>query len=384
MKALERIYKRQQKSTPTPAAEKEQEKVMQRLPAIFEANHMPCKYDFGYCSLDKNARRLVETIIAKQKELIAQQAYEEAVLHFNNTARLTVPSLCGQDYYALVAKYQLALALSFLGQYEQAAQYMNETGTMSAGDREDCFFSEHQYFALYLRQWQEAAISQGKPGIIITALPRSASAFLTYAIAEILDVPVLRASMGSFPHHVVVRNWAHNLSQGGCVTHEHFSGGSENIAQLAAAGVKKVYVQIRDPRATAWSYLHHTAPSYKQRNETVTIEDIVHTEYYPHAIRWIESWLDAQEKFKDTIDIEFLSYNEVVGDIEKILRRMLTARYYLEIRNYMRKTSSPDFKPIHFRTGQKEEWREHIRKELQDTMWDITPDRVKELLKMER
>ncbi len=345
---------------------------------------MSCRYDFGNNSLDKTAHGLIEEIAARQQELIGQQKYQEAVNHFNNAVPLVVSTHYDDGYYKLVAGYQLALAFSFLGRHAEAVQCMNETGTMSAGDREDSLFSEHQYFALYLREKQQTAMRAGKPAIVLTALPRSASGFLTYAIAEILDVPVLRASMGSFPNHTVVKNWAHNIAEGGCVTHEHFSGIEENIQQLIWAGVRNVYVQIRDPRAAAWSYLHHTAPSYRQRGETLTLEDIMHTEYYPYAIAWIESWLDAQNEFKDKINIEFLPYDEVVRDTRTILLRLLTSQYRPEIDQYMKKTATADFKPMHFRHGEKEEWRTHFSEALQGEAWNQTPLRVRELLKMKR
>ncbi|MDX2074218.1 MAG: hypothetical protein SFX19_07650 [Alphaproteobacteria bacterium] len=355
------------------------------MPAsIFEANHMASSYDFGNNSLDNSRRKHIEEIVSTQKSLMGKQHYQEAVSFFRNAVPLLVPPDCSKDYYQLVAKYQLALGLCALGEQAEAAHLMNETGTMSCGERENPFFSEHQYFALYLRSQQEAAMAAGKPSVILTALPRSASGFLSYAIAEILGVPVLRASMGSFPHHAVVRNWAQNIAQGGAVTHEHFDGSEQNINQLLQAGVKKIYVQIRDPRAAAWSYLHHTASSYRQRGETVTLEDIMHTEYYPHAIAWIESWLDAQKKFKDEIAIEFLPYDEVVGDTRSVLLRLLTGQYQPEIDQYMKKTVAADFKPMHFRKGQQEEWRSHFSETLQEEAWSQTPQEIRELLKMKR
>ena len=316
--------------------------------------------------------------------MIAKKQYQEAVVYFCNAVPLTVGTHYNNDYYKLVTHYQQAMILSSLGKYSEAAQCMNETGAMSAGDRQDHLFSDHQAHALSLRAKQMTAIEAGKPGFLITALPRSASAFLSYAIADILDVPVLRASMGSFPHHTVVKNWAYNIGQGGCVTHDHFCGMEINIRQLIEAGIKKVYVQVRDPRAAAWSYLHHTAPSYRQQKQEVIIDDIIHREYYPHAIRWIESWIKAQEKYSDDIAVEFLLYDEVVCYTEKILLRLLTPQHYPEISEYLKKTSAPDFKPIHFRKGQKGEWREFIPKELQDVMWNMTSERVRNLLKMER
>lgn len=103
------------------------------------------------------------------------------------------------------------------------------------------------------KEKQEIAISQGIPFLPIVGMQKSASLFLSVLFSEFYDIPIARFTFGSSVHTVVVEKFLKTMMLGGCTTHGNFTPNRRNLGKLKSAGLKKLVVQLRDPRSAALS-----------------------------------------------------------------------------------------------------------------------------------
>ena len=90
------------------------------------------------------------------------------------------------------------------GDTESAAAHMDAVGICPGGDDEGNSLIEHVAWATIFAYHQASAIKRGVPTMMITALPKSASASISYLLAELLDCPVARCSFPGYMHATVV------------------------------------------------------------------------------------------------------------------------------------------------------------------------------------
>src|SRR5690606_7208323 len=121
------------------------------------------------------------------------------------------------------------------------------------GPYDDQIASNYLLTSALVEIQRKKAKSRGARGLLISSLPKSASEFLCYTIAEALDIPVVRVSLGNPFFGVIRSEWVRDVFADGGITHDHFGATPENLAELRRANVKDIVVLVRDPRAVAWS-----------------------------------------------------------------------------------------------------------------------------------
>lgn len=114
---------------------------------------------------------------------------------------------------------------------------------------------------------QECAVARGAPCLLVSSLPRSASVFFSYRMAEALGVPV-----GSITHHEgrshILASILTGFARGGAINHDHFLPSPHNVALLRQAGVSRVLLRLRDPRDILVSLIHKAAAEEAKPSHT--------------------------------------------------------------------------------------------------------------------
>ena len=104
---------------------------------------------------------------------------------------------------------------------------------------------------------QRAAIAREIPSILLITMPKSGSVYTAMRLSEVLDAPQCRISLDLIPVDHVIPSWVESFAMGGAVCQEHLDASTENLQILAASGVKKLQIHLRDPRQATLSWVHH-------------------------------------------------------------------------------------------------------------------------------
>lgn len=325
------------------------------------------------------------SLLAELAHLEGQGRYHAAVSRFLAHLPIHAPALYPEGYFRNQLGYLWALLAAQRGDAREAAEAMTRAQVGSAGDWDDLVFSEHVLRANEMAERQRQAIAAGKPGILITALPKSASAFLSNLLADALDMPLLRTSIGSFPKRTVVPGWMRQVAQGGCVTHDHFDGSRANLTPIVQSGFRVMFVQVRDPRAALWSYSHfertvmNTLPVHD-------FEELIDLFYVP-ANAWIASWLEAAQSLVGNPRIVILHYGDVAKDPVGLCAAVLEAygagRFAPDVKAFLDAKGEATKPSQNFRSGNDEQWREQLAESVRDRLWDLTPPVVRDFMQMQ-
>jgi hypothetical protein len=281
-------------------------------------------------------------------------------------------AFCGEALH-----YHLGLLYAHVGDPERAAYHFEQSGTYP-GDGGNPMFLDQQIDATQRRAHQQAAAQRGIPSIIMTALPRSASASLTQTIAHLLDIPVMRVSCGRFPDFPIVPRWLNAFTPGGAILHDHFGAVPYNLEVLREGNVREVFVRVRDPRPAVCSHVllsdRKLATVGRQDYEERVIR--IYTEAF---IPWLTQWIAVADADAG-LQVRWLRHPpSAVGDAAReILAHLASDHPVLE--SYCAKTM-PEIK-ANFVVGNDQTWRKAISRKGQRRLWAATPDSVRGLLNL--
>lgn len=174
---------------------------------------------------------------------------------------------------------------------------------------------------------RKKAKSRGVRGLLISSLPKSASEFLCYTIAEALDIPVVRVSLGNPFLGTIRSEWVKEVFEGGGITHDHFGATPENLAELRQANVRDIVILVRDPRAVAWSAMKMQeiwspywgsglvdAHFVENNLSEVDLDAQLFHPFLQTTIKangWIEGWLKAMADPYNNINVHFVRFQEL-------------------------------------------------------------------------
>lgn len=314
--------------------------------------------------------------------------------------------------------YNLALVLERAERFDEARDYMERSELDAAPDGEPLLYPSMVLAAAHVRGLQEASLQKRHSrSVIITSLPRSASGFVSSTIAELLDAPLARISVAD----CVVERWAKQAERGGIVTHNHFPASGGNVEALLRAGVRRLFVQIRDPREAIWSLHHHFVDLYRLHREhssnvleRTTLRAELDAEIqsftprvswwpthyrYPQAldesagaaevesfwrgaylahIRWLEDWMHAARGRSD-LEVHFVRYDEVRRAPFEVFESILALTGNLVEESVLRSRLAVQEKPHGYRAGDPDDWRQMPARS-QELLWTLTPQPVREFL----
>lgn len=240
-----------------------------------------------------------------------------------------------------------------------------------------------------LRRLQARA--RGVPGVLLTCLPKSASEFLCYTLADVLDVPIVRATIGNPLEGVILEKWMREITRGGCIMHDHFGARPENLAALKQCGIGHIHVLIRDPRAVAFSLRNMgeemgVAESVSERFGIVSKgdHDANDSSYFCSSVallsRWIEMWMEASAS---GIEVRFVHFADLTADPAGVMGGMLDTSGAAKYRDRLVTTLAERGKGSNFRSGNDQAWRQRIAADVAHDAWSLIAQPVRELLDLE-
>lgn len=261
--------------------------------------------------------------------------------------------------------YYFALFCLRAGRRDLFQELSAVTGPLRS-DTEVLEYGEHRRRVGELLPRQRAAVEAGAPSILILSLPKSASAFVSNALADMLGLAPVRLD---YDDGAIDDGLLRHFALGGCVTHNHLPATARNLAALRRlwAG-RPVFIQLRDPRAAIWSMHHHV----NGRRRKACLEEVV-AAHYGQFVDWIDGWLSAQELVSG---VELVRFEQVAADAEAVFRRILE-------RCGAPSSALDDWKArggseaaYNLRSGDPDEWRRALPADLQDRLRQATPRRV--------
>jgi hypothetical protein len=179
------------------------------------------------------------------------------------------------------------------------------------------------------------------PPVLLIALPKSGSVYLQRALRRTLQVEVRHIGSAGMTGSNFRYADLCRFARGNVVSREHLQPRGYLVEVLAAYGVKKLVLHIRDPRAAIVSWTRHMDRLLADRGlqlVELSCELLVPNAYvdwaFPERLRWqvenklptfvswIEDWLQL---VRDTRDVEFLvtDYQALCDDARGLLMQML-------------------------------------------------------------
>ena len=256
-------------------------------------------------------------------------------------------------------------------------------------------------------QMQQSGLERGLPPIFINTQFKSGSVFLRGALEKGLDIPFIFLNpQGVSP--ILVDSWLEDFARGGAVCQHHRPVEQVLFSKLAAFGIDKIWLHLRDPRQTTLSAIHHYSrvlvegpPSAKdemQRHlpkgylDWAMAKKIDHylgrhkdIASFPHAseaaseaggeshiaakrdplqsfrkqVLWIDEWLDrAANELDEDLEVRVIDFTDMKAGIGDYLRKLLD---FFEIDESQFDFSTLQERPepgqAHFRKGETDEWR---------------------------
>jgi hypothetical protein len=287
-----------------------------------------------------------------------------------------------EPYCAEALNFHLGLLEAYSGRPEAMAEHIRLSRTMPCGQDEH-LFSDHVAICLVARQHQLDAMARKLPPILLTCMPRSASATLAFSLAQLINAPVLHTAIGKFPQYFIAPSWLDVFLQGGAVTQDHFVLNEFNFAVLKARGPLDVFVTIRDPRAAARSQVHWVARMGE--NNLATLEQRIERECVDNFIPWLQSWIDGSRDPASPLRIHMIKFQDVVSDLSETVRRIARTLQteFPAMASYAERTEVEEVR-IHFKQGDDNAWRSEVGEATRQRLWDAcTPD-IRELLHLAR
>jgi len=214
------------------------------------------------------------------------------------------------------------------------------------------------------------AQAAGRPAMLITTVPKSASESIWNRLAAGLGLAQSHVSIGLFPDCALVPARVRDLAAGGIIAKEHIAPTPYNLDSLRAAGIDRLVVHLRDPRQATLSWAHFVRDDVGKRPlgpiwrkivpparvleaglEAVVDWCVEH--YLPRLIDFARDWAEVQAKPAGGLAVRCLSFEQYVANEAAYLREVLDL-YDLDQAGFAAETRA---ETVHWRKGETAEWR---------------------------
>jgi hypothetical protein len=179
---------------------------------------------------------------------------------------------------------------------------------------------------------QLAALERGVPAFVFIAMQKSASEYIRSVLLSATGAPLLYPDLGSHPHNFLIPRAVERVARGGCVTRLHLDASSHNLGVLARAGLTRLAVHLRDPRAATLSFTHHLARIDEQEFDRFRLYHdpplpsdyrsssfeaqlawcLEH--YFPAALRIAEGWHELARAGTSSLTLRLTTYEDFTLD----------------------------------------------------------------------
>ncbi len=179
--------------------------------------------------------------------------------------------------------------------------------------------------------------------LLTTGVPRSATTFVRQALSRTLSFPIIPiCNSATIYQQLIPEKLFEFVASPGAISGQHMPATEFNLRFLEAAGIKRISVQVRDPRDAIISWWHHLEMASAQQQTwqryvhyatglvsrdyaSFTVEqklrDIVQ-HAYPGFQAWMKDWarvIDSDRRFT----VHVLRYEDFVADPRSAIRALL-------------------------------------------------------------
>jgi hypothetical protein len=233
--------------------------------------------------------------------------------------------------------------------------------------------------------------------IVLSTLPKSASAFIWMSLSSGLSLQPVRVStwtgVDGYSEIIDSEELAKLIGKGGAVVQGHFF--PIPFTTYAINTLQKILVHVRDPRQTVISWAHYLAdPDYVGRQahnnfakvlSHLTLEDRVDwaiDTFLPLQIQYLNSWMSGVQNQSIKPSVHFLKQEDLVNDPTAYFNSILD--FYSIDRKLFTHPESPTVGKLHFRGGKTDEWRQALLSDQITSVQRLVSDELLEFYGWER
>jgi hypothetical protein len=312
---------------------------------------------------------LFATRLAHEARVLSLSSNRRAVDFLVQSVGVVAEQTKNEDYFQDALNYLCGLLYAHANMPIEAADAIAASNVLP-GSGGDPLFHDAVAESVALAHAQDAAISRGAPAVVLSCMPRAASATLTQTLAKILGAPLFRVSVGWFPNYGLIPAWLRRFLRGGGILHDHFGASDFNLAVLSEFGVRDVPVLVRDPRAAAASYARWVFGA----DAALHLEACYSEAYIP----WLRGWLTAEER--SGIDVHWIRSEDVTSGAESLRAIVTSILDEPSLDEDAAERSS--LVSANFSIGNPDHWRLLASSDLQSRMWGLIPGEIVELLEL--
>ena len=231
------------------------------------------------------------------------------------------------------------------------------------------------------------AKARGLPGILLNSLPKSASESIWNKLAEGLGMAQGHVSLGLFPDCCLFPHRVRLLAEGGLIAKEHIPATPHNLDTLATCGIRKLVLNLRDPRQASLSWAHFVKNDVSMRllapiwRKIVPPQEVLDgnfaglldwtiERYLPLSLTWIAGWTEEMRRGDAaTVRVHAARFETF---------RQEPATYFTELLDFLEIepaafSSTATAETVHLRRGATDEWRGVFSPAQAERAWSEIP-----------
>ena len=158
------------------------------------------------------------------------------------------------------------------------------------------------------------------------------------------------------------------------------SPGAGNLDAQLAAGVRRIAVQVRDPRQALISFLFVdiVKSTIPERPPLGREEPWNATEYYRAEVQWLSEWAEVEARPPAGLEVRLLSFEELIGGYSAYFHELWSFfGIHLPVETIgeaLEGLKAPGSLSVgNFRKGATDEWRGVISPKERERMWELMP-----------
>jgi hypothetical protein len=221
------------------------------------------------------------------------------------------------------------------------------------------------------------------PPIFFNTLPKSGSVYILTTLQRGLGTRVTKLARGTFPHDMLNGAALHAFAKGNAIGQEHLDASTYNLT-LLARHLGRWCVHLRDPRAAAFSWMHHLTKLMRQtptheHQHALLLPDPAYADasledrmtwivehHFPACITWMTDWIAVAPApgsggagvwpAERPARIHLCTYEHFVADADAFFAELL--EFFNVAPERFRRRLVERSEAVNFRKAQTDEWRQ--------------------------